>query len=265
MPGSEFAEVKKRICSKINDVSKSKIDKIDGRLISDALQKLKPKKSDALFDIVSDMFLQAPAELSNHLARIIRCCLTHGRVPDFLLACQIVPLIKNSFEDHCKSSNYRAIASGCLVLKIIDQVFIMSEEEKLSFDEQQYAYQLNTSTTMCTWAVSNVVEYFNKRGSSVFCTSMDMSKAFDNVSWPKLFQLLDKRSIDPVFLRLIIYIYEHQTCQVKWGNGLSDKFTVKNGVRQGAVSSSIFFVIYIADLLKILRRSEIGCHIKGHF
>ena len=69
----------------------------------------------------------------------------------------------------------------------------MSEKEKLYFDELQYAYQLNTSTTMCTWAVSNVVEYFNRRGSTVYSTSMDMSKAFDNVNWSNLFCLLEKK------------------------------------------------------------------------
>ena len=164
---------------------------------------------------------------------------------------------KNTFEDHCKSSNYRATAGGCLLLKLIDQVIISIEQEKMGFDELQYAYQLNTSTTMCSWAVSNVVEYFNKRGSAVFCTSMDMSKAFDNVSWPKLFEALDRRKLDPIFLRLLIYIYQNQECQVKWGDSLSKKFSVQNGVRQGAVSSSIFFCIYIDSLLETLRQKKL--------
>ena len=39
---------------------------------------------------------------------------------------------------------------------------------------------------------------------------MDMSKAFDMVEWSELFQTLLKRNVDPLFLRLILFIYQHQ-------------------------------------------------------
>ena len=42
-------------------------------------------------------------------------------------------------------------------------------------------------------------------------------------------------------------------------------FEVKNGVRQGAVTSGIFFAVYIDKLLTILRKSKLGCHIHGIF
>ena len=40
---------------------------------------------------------------------------------------------------------------------------------------------------------------------------------------------------------------------------------VRNGVRQGGVSSGIFFVVYIDELLTILRNSGLGCRIFGVF
>ena len=52
---------------------------------------------------------------------------------------------------------------------------------------------------------------------------------------------------------------------MKWCNNHSSKFSVGNGVRQGGVSSGIFFAIYIDQLLKILRGSGLGCHINGVF
>ena len=261
----DYQKTKQRIISNVSNNNMKTIEKVNSELVQEAMSKLKPKKSDALFDVVSDMYLNGPVELSENLSLIIQSCLVHGRVPKFLLVCQIVPLIKNTFEDHCSSTNYRAIASGCLLLKIIDQVFIILEGEKMGFDQLQFAYQHNTSTNMCTWAVSNVVEYFNKRGSSVFAASMDMTKAFDNVSWSRLFSTLEGRKIDVVFLRLMMFIYENQTCKVKWGGSLSEPFTVRNGVRQGAVSSSFFFTVYIVEILKILRRKRMGYHINGFF
>ena len=57
----------------------------------------------------------------------------------------------------------------------------------------------------------------------------------------------------------ILFIYTHQSCNVKWNGSLSDNFSVANGVRQGAVSSPILFSIYINDLFSVLRRSGLGC------
>ena len=94
---------------------------------------------------------------------------------------------------------------------------------------------------------------------------MDMSKAFDLVEWKELFVTLVAREVEPIFLRLILYIYKNQMCDVKWGSKYSHRFSVSNGVRQGAVSSAILFAVYIDNLLDILRNSGFGCHIHGVF
>ena len=95
--------------------------------------------------------------------------------------------------------------------------------------------------------------------------TLDMSKAFDMVQWSSLFEDLIARKVDCLFLRLILFIYTNQQCDVKWNGQYSDNFSVTNGVRQGGVSSGIFFAIYIDKLLAILRRSGLGCHINGIF
>ena len=119
--------------------------------------------------------------------------------------------------------------------------------------------------TMCTWSVTAIIDHFNKKGTNVFSASMDMSKAFDMVEWRELFTVLIERKVDTLFLRLILFIYANQQCNVKWCGMYSWNFSVQNGVRQGAVTSGIFFVIYIDKLLKILRKSGLGCRIHGIF
>ena len=94
---------------------------------------------------------------------------------------------------------------------------------------------------------------------------MDMSKAFDMVEWVSLFKRLMERKISFIILRLMLYIYEHQSCAVKWSGQVSSPFTISNGVRQGAVSSAILFAIYIDELLILLKDSRLGCHIDGVF
>ena len=241
--GPKFDVIQSKILNSVNEQSMSQISKINEDTIRKAISLLKPSKRDALYDMSSEYYLNAPTELTTHLTKLIRLYFIHGYVPQELLLCTLVPLLKDNLGDTTSSENYRAIAGGCLMLKIIDLVIVILEADKLTYDCMQFAYQAKSSTTMCSWTVNSVIDYFNRGGNPVFAASMDMSKAFDMVSWQHLFDTLLDRKIDGVFLRLLIFIYSQQECKVKWDGVFSSAFHVTNGVRQGAVSSGILFAI----------------------
>ena len=90
---------------------------------------------------------------------------------------------------------------------------------------------------------------------------MYLSKAFDMVSWAKLFPKLLKRKISPLILRCLIHICSYQMCNVRLGNIISQPFNVKNGKHQGAVSSPILFCVYINDLIIQLGNLKVGCQL----
>ena len=104
-----------------------------------------------------------------------------------------------------------------MILKVFDLIILEIESSKLTTDSLQFAYKSNTGTATCTWAVTTVVDHFTKFNKPVFAAAMDMSKAFDMVKWSKLFNTLLSRGVRPIFLRLLLFIYRHQQCNVKWG------------------------------------------------
>ena len=114
---------------------------------------------------------------------------------------------------------------------------------------------------MCSWAASSVVGHFNRAGNDVFGALLDCSKAFDMVEWVTLFRDLMKRNFSFIFLRVLLYIYCKQKCDVSWNGRKSFGFEVTNGVRQAAVSSPILFGIYLDKLICMLRASGLGCTI----
>ena len=241
------------------------LDRINEKLICDALKKLKPNKKDSLYNTVSDCYINGPDSLKVHIKNLIRIYLVHGVVPRFLLVCTLMPLVKDNLADVTKSNNYRAIAGGCLLLKLLDLVVVILESEKLSFSELQFAYQTFSSTTAYSWAATTVIEYFNRAGRPVYGAAMDMTKAFDMVEWSRMFSLLIKRHVGFIFLRIMLFIYSNQKCQVEWSGACSNLFKVSYGVRQGAVSSAILFAIYIDELILKLKKSRLGCYIDSVF
>ena len=50
---------------------------------------------------------------------------------------------------------------------------------------------------MCSWGVNSVVDYYNRTGRAVYACAMDLSKAFDLVSWEELLE----RGVSPLALR----------------------------------------------------------------
>ena len=55
------------------------------------------------------------------------------------------------------------------------------------------------------------------------------------------------------------------TYNCRWGNAHSEYFTVKCGSKQGGILSPDFFSLYINDLVQILRKTGIGCHMISLF
>ena len=261
----QFLKVKENVFSSIDEMSQTQLNRINRSVIKEAFSRLKPNKKDSVFDMSSDYFLNGPPELVDHIVDLVKLYFSHGFLPQVVLLCTLIPLVKDNLGDATSSSNYRAIAGGCLLLKIIDLVVLILEADKLSFDCLQFAYQEKSSTTMCTWTATAIIDCFNRGGNPVYAAAMDMTKAFDLVSWENLFGTLIERKVDGLFLRLLLYIYTHQECNVKWCGIVSNTFSVKNGVRQGAVTSGILFAIYIDDILTLLRKSGLGCHLHGVF
>ena len=263
--GTDIAELSQNISDSVETESLVDADKVTPELVSKALKQMKKGKNDSLIDIQSDCLASGPDDLVVHLARLLKSFIIHGYVPSSLLICTLLPLVKDNLADITSSDNYRAIASGSLLLKLLDIVILILEGDKLSCDQLQFGFQAGASTSMCSWTATTVIEHYNRYGRPVFACAMDLSKAFDLVEWKSLFQLLRERKVSPIFLRLLLYVYCNQYCDVKWNSSLSKRFPMTNGVRQGAVSSPLLFSVYIDDLIRQLRRSGFGCRIDSFF
>jgi len=238
---------------------------IDLSTVLKAICKLKSCKGDGDKGLVSNMIIQAPELWVTLLCEIINCMILHGHNPTELLNVTLSSINKDLNEDICDSSNFRGIALTSCIYKVIDWVILIKYESCFKTTDLQFAYKSGLSTTMCTLTLKEVVKYYNERNTNVYCALVDASKAFDRVRFDKMFQLLIKRKIPIVIVRLLFDLYMRQKVRTSWCGVFSEYFTTSNGVRQGGVLSPILFIVYIDELIDQLMRSGLGCFVGYQF
>ena len=73
--------------------------------------------------------------------------------------------------------------------------------------------------------LKEVINYYNLLGSPVYACFLDARKAFDRVSYSKLFGILTDRGVPSQYLKLLLYWYRMQTLGVKWDDGVTSEAT----------------------------------------
>ena len=77
---NEFYLLQENISSGVNEASRKCVEQVNEALVREAVDLLKPNKRDALYDMSSDYYKNAPPELISHLTNLIKMYLTHGYV-----------------------------------------------------------------------------------------------------------------------------------------------------------------------------------------
>jgi len=191
---------------------------------------------------------------------LISSLFSHGIVVNNMKVSTIKPIPKN-ISNVCDSSNYRSIAVGSVRGKIVDCILLKRSSDYLITSELQFGFKPHHSTNMCTLLLKETISYYTRNDSSVYCVLLDATKAFDRISYVKLFRKLIDRKLPAIIVRFLVNLYSEQAMRVQWDSYKSNTFNVLNGVKQGAIFSPTLFCVYIDDLLNRLKNSGVGCYI----
>ena len=112
---------------------------------------------------------------------------------------------------------------------------------------------------MAIAVLRNVTLEYTKKSTPLYTCFMDMSKAFHKVCHSQLFNLMLERGVPGHMVSILQYWYKNQKMNVRWGNKISEEFSVSCGVKQWSILSPHLFNLYIDGLAEKLNKHKIGC------
>ena len=181
---------------------------------------------------------------------------------------EFVVLHKSGDKKEC--SNYRTIALISHISKILLYIILKRLKLKMEFEisEEQAGFRQGRGTADMLCALQILIEKVTECTSieqslEGYIVFIDYSKAFDNVSHPKLFDTMDKMGFSRHLIKLIQSLYKDQKAVIRWNNDRTDPFNILKGVRQGCILSPHLFSVYTEQIMRDSRTEEFGISIGG--
>ena len=202
-------------------------------------------KSSRSEDRISESLNYAHPLLCLLLSIGFTCMFKHCYIPQCMINSVIIPLIKIKCEDQTDKNNYRPIALSSIISKVFEHVIAERLEVYLWTNDNQFGFKSGHSTDLCIYALTEFIEYFKSRSTSVYVAFLDASKAFDKINHWTLFRKLVDRCVPLYLIMILCYWYQKQEITVRWGACISDSFNVTNSVCKVGILSPQPFNIQI--------------------
>lgn len=150
-------------------------------------------------------------------------------------------------------SNYRGIQVQPLLALLYDRILANRLISWASINYEQSAFQKGKSTLNHIFTLRTLIALSKRYKKSFYIGFFDLSKAFDKVSRVLLIKSLIKMGIGSCLLEAIKATYKVTRCVLKGFGKLSDVFLTFSGIKQGAPSSVILFIIFMDDVIDVLK------------
>ncbi|XP_049882113.1 uncharacterized protein LOC126378053 [Pectinophora gossypiella] len=206
----------------------------------------------------------AGVHLPRVLALFFNLCISHCHLPDDLMYTLVVPIMKNRTGDASDLGNYRPISLATVIAKVLDSLLDKHLGAHIELQDNQFGFRPSLSTESAILCLKQTVQYYTERNTPVFACFLDLSKAFDLVSYDVLWKKMVNDTTLPLdIVSIFKYWYSNQRNSVRWAGVHSDMYRLECGVRQGGLTSPKLFNLYMNRLIEELNSTNVGCHIDG--
>ena len=224
-----------------------------------------PAKSCTLDPLPTTVMKEFLPELLPFLTDLCNSSLIQGCLPVSQRHAIVLPRLKKAGADSADVKNYRPISNLTFMSKVVErlvcrQLTTFLDSHKL-LPELQSAYRKHHSTETAVLKIVSDILHATDNGKVTLLGLLDMSAAFDTVDHAILLDRLHKSfGISGTALSWIESFVTGRTQAVHVGEDRSTTTAVVCGVPQGSVLGPLLFLLYTADVLKIVQHHGLSGH-----
>lgn len=113
--------------------------------------------------------------------------------------------------------------------------------------------------------MQNVIRSLHKNKRAALFIKLDISEAFDSLSWPYLLDVLKALGFGQKWRDRVVTILASSSSRVLVNGRPSKKFKHTQGLRQGDPLSPMLFILAIDLLQKLIEKAATAGHLKSVF
>uniref|UniRef100_R4GCF9 Reverse transcriptase domain-containing protein n=1 Tax=Anolis carolinensis TaxID=28377 RepID=R4GCF9_ANOCA len=206
--------------------------------------------------------------LTTPLQKVMNKILEEGIIPATWKSANIALLPKEK-ADNTKVKNYRPISLLNADYKIFTSILAARLKEILKerIKNDQTGFLPGRHMKENIRNILNAIEYYDKNPQKeIAFLFLDAEKAFDNVNWYCMLEILREMDAGFFFIKAVKAIYTQQTARIITNGKLSSSIKINKGTRQGCPLSPLLFVMTLEVLLEAIRKNKDlqGLRVRNH-
>lgn len=232
--------------------------RIQVETVKKAIMDLKNGKASGPEGICAEMLKNGTDKLHNNLTFIINNCLNGHPVPEPWKEAYISSIHKKGDKTNC--NNYRGISVTSTMSRLYGRILrnLIEDDFRQNEEEEQSGFRAGRSCTDNVFCLKQIIEKRAAKNIETHITFVDLQKAYDTVPIRKLWETLEKSSINYTLICAVQELYKNTRSRIKMGKYITEEFPVTKGLRQGCCISPTLFKIYVACALKQWKRKVHG-------
>ena len=191
-------------------------------------------------------------EISKPITLIVNQSLKTGIFPKAFKIAKVKPIYKKG--DKTDLNNYRPISLLPTISKIFERVIHTQLYKYLSDNnllcEQQYGFRSQHSTELAAIKLVDYLTHNIDTNNIPISIYLDLSKAFDTLSFDILLAKFEYYGITGTPLKLLTSYLKDRYQYVIYNGETSNMLEIRTGIPQGSILGPLFFSICINDIVK---------------